>query len=88
MGFYILPRAENKAATAYQGQGKDTCIVISAMWMNSVGVCQRTSSWTRGLLSPEDLEEYLSTIVPRILQEKSERRQYVYFEPIPKKIRL
>jgi hypothetical protein len=64
-GFYILPRAENKTATAYQGQGKDTCIDIrrkSAMWTNSVEVCQRaqrTSSWTRGLLSLEEREEYL-----------------------------
>jgi hypothetical protein len=23
-GFYILPQAENKAATVYKGQGKDT----------------------------------------------------------------
>jgi hypothetical protein len=32
------------------------------MWTNSVEVCQRvqrTSSWTRGLLSPEEREEYL-----------------------------
>jgi hypothetical protein len=28
MGFYILPRAENKAATVYTGQGKDICKVI------------------------------------------------------------
>jgi hypothetical protein len=27
-GFYILPRAENKAATVYTGQGKDICKVI------------------------------------------------------------
>jgi hypothetical protein len=25
MGFYILPRAENKAVTVYTGQGKDIC---------------------------------------------------------------
>jgi hypothetical protein len=56
------------------------------MWTNSVKVCQgaqRTSSWTRGLLSLEEQEEYLSTIVPRLLQEKIYGRQYVYFEPIP-----
>jgi hypothetical protein len=61
------------------------------MWMNSVEVCQRaqrTSTWTRGLLSPEELEEYLSTIVPKLLQEKIYWRQYVYFEPIPKKFQL
>jgi hypothetical protein len=32
------------------------------MWTNNVEVCQRaqrTSSWTRGLLSPEEREEYL-----------------------------
>jgi hypothetical protein len=56
------------------------------MWTNSVEVCQgaqRTSSWTRGLLSPEEQEEYLSTIVPRLSQEKVYWRQYVYFKPIP-----
>jgi hypothetical protein len=43
------------------------------MWTNSVEVCQgaqRTLSWTPGLLSSEEQEEYLSTIVPRLLQEK------------------
>jgi hypothetical protein len=76
MGFYILPRAENKTATTYQGQGKNTYIVIrrkSAMWMNSVEVCQRaqcTSSWTPGLLSPEEREEYLNHNHPRLPQEK------------------
>jgi hypothetical protein len=61
------------------------------MWTNSVEVCQRaqrTSSSTRGLLSPEEREEYLSTIVPKLPQEKIYWRQYVYFDPIPKKIRL
>jgi hypothetical protein len=76
MGFYILPRAENKAATAYKGQGKDTCKVIriKSNVDNSIGVYTRaqcTPSWTQGLLSPEDLEEHLSTIVPRVSQEKS-----------------
>jgi hypothetical protein len=59
------------------------------MWTNSVEVCQRTQrtlSMTRGLLSPEEREEYISTIVPKLLQEKVYWRQYVYFEPIPKKI--
>jgi hypothetical protein len=28
MGFYILPKAGNKAATTYKGQGKDTCKVV------------------------------------------------------------
>jgi hypothetical protein len=27
-GFYILPRAENKAVIVYIGQGKDICKVI------------------------------------------------------------
>jgi hypothetical protein len=27
-GFYILPRAKNKAVTIYTGQGKDICKVI------------------------------------------------------------
>jgi hypothetical protein len=56
------------------------------MWTNSVEVCQGaqcTSLWTRGLLSPEEREEYLSTIMPKLSQEKIYWRQYVYFEPIP-----
>jgi hypothetical protein len=64
MGFYILPRAGNKAATAYKGQGKDTCKVIRI----KIEVYKRaphTPSWTRGLLSFEDLGKQLSTIVPR-----------------------
>jgi hypothetical protein len=51
----------------------------------SISKTQRPSSRTRGLLSPEEREEYLSTIVPRLSQEKIYWRQYVYFEPIPKK---
>jgi hypothetical protein len=31
---------------------------------------QCISSWTWGLISSEELEKYLSTIVPRLLQEK------------------
>jgi hypothetical protein len=61
------------------------------MWTNIVEVCQRaqrTSSWTRGLLSPEERKEYVSTIVPRLSQEKNYWQQYVYFEPIPEKFRL
>jgi hypothetical protein len=45
-----------------------------AIWMNGTGSYERaqcTSSWTRGLLSPEGLEEHLSTIMPKISQEKS-----------------
>jgi hypothetical protein len=43
------------------------------MWTNMVEICQGaqcTSLWTRGLLSPEEREEYLSTIVPKLSQEK------------------
>jgi hypothetical protein len=61
------------------------------MWTNRVEVCQGpqcTSLWTRGLLSPEEREEYLSTIVPKLSHEKIYWRQYVYFEPIPKKFQL
>jgi hypothetical protein len=60
------------------------------MWTNRVEVCQRaqcTSTWTRGLLSLEEREEYLSTIVPKLLQDKISWQQYVYFEPIPEKLR-
>jgi hypothetical protein len=74
MGFYFLPRAEDMTATTYQGQ--DTCVVVRRKMeygQKSVEVCQeaqRISSWTRGLISSEELEKYLSTIVPRLLQEK------------------
>jgi hypothetical protein len=44
---------------------------------------QSTPSWTRGLLSPEDLEEHLSTIVPRVSQEKREGDSMYILEPIP-----
>jgi hypothetical protein len=63
----------------------------STMWTNSVEVRQRTqctSSMTRGLLSPEEREEHLSIIMPKLLQEKVYWRHYVYFEPIPKKFRV
>jgi hypothetical protein len=76
-GFYILPRAENKAAIVYKGQGKDTCKAIrikgqyGRIAQEGMKEHKRTSSWTRGLLSPEGLEEHLSTIVPKISQEKS-----------------
>jgi hypothetical protein len=51
-----LPQAEDNAATVYQRQ--DTCVVIrrQLQWI-SVEVCQgaqRTSSWTRGLISSEE----------------------------------
>jgi hypothetical protein len=85
-----LPRAEDMTATTYQGQ--DTCVAVRRKveyGRKSVEVCQgaqRISSWTRGLISSEELEEYLSTIVPRLLQEKIYWWHHEYFEPIPEKI--
>jgi hypothetical protein len=72
MGFYILPRAENKSSgRIYKRWGKDTCKAtrIKSNARNNIGVYKRsqhTPSGTRGLLSLEDLDEQLSTIVPRV----------------------
>jgi hypothetical protein len=61
-------------ATACQGQ--DTCVAVrrKVEYEEKSGHArqgaQHISSKPRGLISSEELEKYLSTNVPRLLQEK------------------
>jgi hypothetical protein len=51
MGFYILPRADDKEVSTYQEKDTYKKKEETKKWESIYQEAQRTSSWTRGLTS-------------------------------------